>query len=112
MHRGFCKPRIGKHFFILGKSIGVTGIGSYEHIEAESRRGGRRDAVFVRHKLKSNGISAGLERVMDAAHQRFAGRNVEMMKDIREQNNVVAAAEIRFKGASGTRCVAAGNAGG
>src|SRR5580700_1932217 len=112
MQGGFGKTRIGKHFFVLRKSIRVAGVGPYEHVEAERCRSWRSHTVFIGYKLESDGFSTRFERSINAAHERLARWHVEMMENIRQQNEVVSAAKIRFKRASRAVRVAPGNGSG
>src|SRR5580700_1765837 len=84
MQSGFCKPRVSKHFFVLRKSIGVSGIGANKHVEAEGGCRGRSHAVFVGDELESKGLSARFKGGVNAAHQRLACWLIEMVENIRE----------------------------
>src|SRR5580700_10052637 len=108
MQGGLRKPCIRKHFFVLRKCVGVPGVGSDEHVEAECCCRRRSHAVFVRHKLESDGFPTWFEGCIDAAHQRLARRDIEMVKNICQQNKVISAAKIRFERTTWARCVTAG----
>ena len=109
MKSRFCESRIAEHLLVLSKGISVSRVRSCQHDQTESGRDGRRDAVFVRNKFERDGFAPGLERGINAAHQFFTSGCVKMMKDICQQNEVVAFAEFDFKRASRSRRMAVGN---
>ena len=109
MKSRFCESRIAEHLLILSKGISISRVRSRQHDQTESGRDGRRDAVFVRNKFERDGFAPSLKRSIDAAHQFFTGGCVKMMKDICQQNEVVAFAEFDFKRTSRSAGMAVGN---
>src|SRR5690348_189478 len=99
---------VAKHLVVLRKRICVSTFGGTEHHEAKCRRHRRRDAILVRHKLHGSNAATRFERGIYLAKQRFAGRDIEVMEEIRQERDVVPAAEWRFKGAAGKRLVTGG----
>ena len=58
----------------------------------------------------SNRFAAWLQRLANSAHQFFASRHIEVVKNIGEQHIIVAAAHLHLKRASGAHAKAIGHA--
>src|SRR5579872_2447906 len=104
------KARIGEDPFVFGESIGVAVSGGGEHGQGKTSGRWRRYATGIRDELQSDCPATRSECRMRFSSQLLAGRQVEMMEEVREQDNVVRTAPIGVEGTARFQGVAIGDA--
>src|ERR1035438_3023179 len=83
-----------------------AGRDAYQHGQADGRGHGRRKAVFIGHEFQRRRAAAGLQCRMHFPQQPDARGRVEMVQEIREQDDVVRSAILDVERAARQKLVA------
>ena len=94
------KTRVAKHSDVLCKRVGVPGRRRAQHHQAEGRSRRRGDTIRVRDELECHCLPARFQRRMHFAEQSLASDRIEMMQEIGQQDQIIAAAKIGLEGAT------------
>ena len=100
------KPASWYIFSKLVESVRIPGRGARQHGQAEGRGDGRRNAVFIGHEFQRSGAAAGPQGRTHFPQQPDARGRVEMVQEIREQDDVVRSAILDVERATRQQMVA------
>jgi len=95
-----CKAGIAKHSLKFRVSVGIAARGPPKHHQTESRGLRRRHSIRIGYEFESHCSSAIGERAVDFAQERFASLRVEVMKEVRQKNQVITGTIINIERAA------------
>src|SRR5215475_11177376 len=93
----------------FGGGVGIAFRGGGKHHHAEGGWGGRRDAIGVGHKLDDGSAAAGGEGSMHLSHEAGTSGWIEVVEEVRDEDEVVVSAEVGLEGVAGDGVIAIAN---
>src|SRR5580698_4991492 len=100
------KPSLFCDALQLSKRVSIPLRRRGQHHHAERCRNRRRYAVGIGNQFKNGCPTARFERGMHLFHEGHADRGIEMMQEIGDQRQIVAAAEVHLESISRKKVIA------
>src|SRR5215213_6613915 len=100
------EPSRPAHLLELSFGVGVAPWSRAEHHEGEHGWEWRRDSIFVRDELDREHVPASSEAAARFPQQTLAGLMVEMVEEVREQDEIVCRTPLDLKSISRNGLVA------
>jgi len=91
------EPAFAEHAVNFGEGVRVAGRRGAKHSHGEESSIGRGNPVFVRHELDHSDETAGFQRHSDSLEQRYVGREIEVVKEVRQECYIVPGTQSHFE---------------
>ena len=111
MKRAAREAGVRKHLFEFGECVSVARGRADQHDQAKTRGVRRRHAIVIWYKLQRCCPAAICECGVNFSQESFISRRIKVMKKVRQQHQVIAAAEVDIKSAAFDRVISIGDTG-
>ena len=95
------EPTLTQHLFILSERVGIASRRRGKHDQTEGHCIGRRDSVLVWHKFHDHDSAGAAESAMHLAQQQAALVYGEVVKEIRQEDQIVVRTNVHIEHISG-----------